>query len=154
MILGADNQNKNLRIASRIKSNPTAKTKTANHYSAAVSTSKTVENSSSAKNQRTTVHQSRSKINDGKPDPIRGSMEGLDNSKSAYIQQNNRGYDSKTLQTKRYANPSKNINPQKGASFIFTNQQNKSIISNYTKSSVTGSSSHIMNNNLNMNRYF
>jgi len=154
MILGADNQNKNLRIASTIKSNPTAKTRTANHYSAAVSTSKTVENSSSTKTQRSTVHQSRSNINDGKPDPIRGSMEGLDNSKSAYIQQNNRGYDSKQLQTSRYSNTNKSMNPQKGASFIFTNQQNKSIISNYTKSTTAGSSSQRMNNGLNMNRYF
>lgn len=154
MILGADNQNKNLRIASRIKSNPTAKTRTANHYSAAVSTRKTVENSQEARTQRTTVHQSRANINDGRPDPVRGSMEGLDTGKSAYIQLNNRGYDNKNLQVKRYSNISKNINPQKGASFIFTNQQNKGIINNYTKSSMAGSSSQIMNNNLNINRYF
>lgn len=154
MILGADNQNKNLRIASTIKSNPTAKTRTSNQYAAAVSTSKTVENSSFARQQRSTVHQSRSNINDGRPDPIRGSMEGLDNSKSTYIQQNGRGYDSKALHAKRYSNTPKNINPQKGASFIFTNQQNNSIISNYTKSSMTGSSSQIMNSSLSMNRYF
>lgn len=154
MILGADNQNKNLRIASRIKSNPTAKTRTANHYSAAVSTSKTIENSQQARTQRTVVHQSRSNINDGRPDPIRGSMEGLDNGKSAYIQLNNRGYDNKQLQNKRYNNISRNINPQKGASFIFTNNQNKGIISNYTRSSMAGSSSQIMSDNLNMNRYF
>jgi len=148
MIFGAGNQNKSLRIASGIKSNPTAKTRTANHYSAAVSTSKT------NRNQRTTVHQSRSNINDGRPDPMRGSLEGLDTSKPAYIQQNNRGYDSKSLHAKRYSNMSKNINPQKGASFIFTNQQNNSIINNYTKSSMAGSSSQIMNNNLSINRYF
>lgn len=154
MILGADNQNKNLRIASRIKSNPTAKTRTANHYSAAVSTRKTTENSQEARTQRTTVHQSRTNINDGKPDPIRGSMEGLDNGKSAYIQLNNRGYDNSQLHNKRYNNIPKNINPQKGASFIFTNQQNKGIISNYTNSSMSGSSSQIMSNSLSMNRYF
>lgn len=148
MIFGAGNQNKSLRIASGLKSNPTTKTGAANYYSAAVSTSKTVSN------QRATVNQSRLSPNSRRPDPMRGSLEGLDTSKPAYIQQNNRGYDSKSLHAKRYSNISKNINPQKGASFIFTNQQNNSIINNYTKSSMAGSSSQIMNNNLSMNRYF
>lgn len=148
MILGADNQNKNLRIASTIKISPTAKTRTANHYSAAVSSSK------SGKSEQTIVHESARKSNDGRPDPIRGSLEGLDNGKSTYIQMSNRGYDSKFLQTARYSDKTKQLPTVKGASFLFTNQQNKGIINNYTKNTSYGTSSHRMNKGLNLNRYF
>lgn len=154
MIFGADNQNKNLRIASNIKSNPTAKTRTANHYSAAISTRKTSENSTSARSQRTTVHQSSRASNDGRPDPVRGSYEGLDTGKSAYLQMDNRGYDSKRLQSARYASKDKMINPQKGASFLFTNKQNKGIINNYTNQTMAGSSSDRLNKSLRINGMF
>lgn len=154
MIFGADNQNKNLRIASNIKSNPTAKTRTANHYSAAISTSKTSEFSSSARTQRTTVHQSRNKLNDGKPDPVRGSMEGLDNGKSTYLQMDNRGYDSKQLQTARYKSKDKTFENYKGASFLFTNKQNQGIINNYTNTTMAGSSSDRLSKSLRINGMF
>lgn len=154
MIFGADNQNKNLRIASNIKSNPTAKTRTANHYSAAISTSKTSGNSTSSRTQRTTVHQSSGKSNDGRPDPVRGSFEGLDNGKSTYIQMDNRGYDAKSLQTARYASKDKMIETQKGASFLFTNKQNKGIINNYTNSTMAGSSSDRLSKSLRINGMF
>lgn len=154
MILGADNQNKNLRIASNIKSNPNTKTRTANHYSASISTSKTSEFSSSARTQRTTAHQSRSKLNDGNPDPIRGSMEGLDTGKSAHVQMDNRGYDATQLQTARYKSKDKNFSTQKGASFLFTNKQNQGIINNYTNETMTGSSSNRLNQSLNINGMF
>jgi len=154
MIFGADNQNKNLRIASRIKANPTAKTRTANHYSAAVSTSKTKSNSQSIDGQRTTVHQSRKNLNDGRPDPVRGSLEGLDNSKSAYLQASNAGYDNRALQAARYSSKEKNIQTQMGASFLFTNKQKSGIINNYTNLTLNNSSSDRMNKGLNINRYF
>ena len=154
MILGADNQNKNLRIASRIKANPTAKTRTANHYSAAISTSKTKDFSQSIDSQRTTSHQSRQSINDGIPDPIRGSLEGLKNSKSAYLQASNAGYDNRVLQSARYSSKEKSIQTQMGASFLFTNKQKNGIINNYTNLTTHNSSSDRMNRGLNINRYF
>lgn len=154
MILGADNQNKNLRAASTIKVNSTAKTKTANHYSASISSSKTTGNSTSSRTQETTVHQSRSKINDGQPDPVRGSMEGLDNGKSAYIQMDNRGYDAKSLQAARYKDKNKTINSVMGSSLSFTNLQNKSIMNNYSGITMSGSSSDRMSKNLRLNRMF
>lgn len=154
MILGADNQNKNLRIASNIKVDSTAKTKTANHYAAAVSSSKTGENSQSANSQRTIVHQSRKNMNDGKPDPMRGSMEGLDKGKSAYLQFKNSGYESKSIQTSRNSNKTKNLQEVKGASFLFTNQSNQGIMnSNYSGMTSPGSSSDRLNKGLNLNRY-
>ena len=154
MIFGADSQNKNLRIASKIKSDPSGKTRTSNTYSAAVSSSKTAGRSNAATGNEKVVHQSRSAINDGNPDPVRGSMEGLDKGKSAYIQQNGVGYDSKSQHSARYADKTKTINTVKGASFLFTNQQNKGIISNYTKSTAAGSSSQRMSKGLEINRYF
>jgi hypothetical protein len=153
MILGADNQNKNLRLASNIKVDGKRKTRTANHYSAAISTSKTSEFSSSARTQRTTAHESRSNINDGRPDPLRGSMEGLDNGKSTHIQQNNRGYDAKALQSARYASRDKAIEPQRGSSFLFTNKQKNGIMNNYSNITMAGSSSDRLNKQLNLNRY-
>jgi hypothetical protein len=154
MILGADNQNKNLRSASTIKVGSTAKTRTANSYSASISSSKTAGNSNSARTQQTTVHQSRSKINDGQPDPIRGSMEGLDNGKSTHIQMDNKGYDAKALQTARHADKSKSINSVMGSSLSFTNLQNKSIMNNYSGITMSGSSSDRMSKNLRLNRMF
>ena len=154
MILGADNQNKNLRAAANIKTSSTAKTKTANKYSAAISSSKSVQNPSTGKAQSTVEHESRQNINDGSPDPIRGSMEGLSNGKSTYIQPNGRGYDNKNLQFARYADKNKNLPTVKGATFLFTNNKNNSIMDNYTRSFNSNSSSDRMNKALNLNRYF
>lgn len=154
MIFGADNQNKNLRIASTIKSNPTAKTRTANQYAASVSSSKKSGNASPEAGTEKVVRSSRSKSNDGLPDPVRASFEGLDKGKSTYIQQNGRGYDAKSLQTARYSQKEKTLNTVKGASFLFTNGQNKGIINNYTKNTMAGSSSQRMSQGLEINRYF
>lgn len=154
MIFGAENQNKNLRTASSIKVRGTEKARTANQYSAAISARKTSENSGSSKTQRTSVHQSRSKLNDGNPDPIRGSFEGLDNSKSTHIQMDNRGYDAKALQTARNSKKEASLPNIKGAAFSFTNTQNKGIMTNYTNITMAGSSSDRMNRSLDINRLF
>lgn len=154
MIFGADSQNKNLRIASKIKSNPVAKTRTASNYAASVSSSKNSSRSKVTEGTEKVTHQSRSKSNDGTPDPVRGSMEGLDKGKSTHIQMNNTGYDSKVTQTARYSDKTKNINPAKGASFLFTNNQKSGIINNYTNSTMSGSSSQRLSKGLEINRYF
>jgi hypothetical protein len=150
MILGADNQNKNLRAAAKIKSNPTAKTKTANHYSAAISTSKSGGGSGGSN----TVHQSRQKINDGQPDPMKGSYEGLDTGKSAHIQQNGVGYANPSLQTARYGNRNKNIEPASGSSLSFTNMGFKSIMENYSGVTAAGRSSSRLNERTRLNGMF
>lgn len=150
MIFGADRQNKNLRAAAKIKSNPTQKARTANHYSAAISTSSS-GNSSGASSQ---MHQSRQAINDGTPDPMRGSFEGLDNGKSTHIQMSGRGYDAKGLQTARYASKNKMINPMMGNSLSFTNMGFKSIINNWSGVTASGSSSDIMSKITKMNGMF
>jgi hypothetical protein len=150
MILGADKQNKNLRSAAKIKSNPTDKARTGNHYSAAISTSKSGTSTGSA----TQVHQSRQVINDGRPDPVRGSFEGLDNGKATHIQMSGRGYDASHLQSARYASKDKFINPARGNSLSFTNMGFKSIINNWSGVTMSGTSSDRMGNMLKMNGMF
>jgi hypothetical protein len=147
MILGADNQNKNLRAAAKIKSNPTEKTKTGNHYSAAISSSKSGGNSN-------IVHQSKEARNNGNPDPVRGSFEGLDTGKSAYIQQNGVGYANPNLQNARYGNKNKYIEPARGSSLSFTNMGFKGIMDNYSGVTMANSSSDRMGKMLKMNGMF
>jgi hypothetical protein len=149
MILGADNQNKNLRAAAKIKSNPTEKARTGNHYSAAISSSKTGGGTKS-----TVAHQSKTGLNDGSPDPMRGSFEGLDTGKSAYIQQNGRGYTNPSLQNARYASKDKAITPARSSSLSFTNMGFKGIMDNYSGVTMANSSSDRMGKMLKMNGMF
>lgn len=151
---GADSQNKNLRQASNIRVGSTVKARTANKYSAAISNSKTKSFSSSPGERRTVLSESRSSLNDGKPDPVRGSYEGLDNSRSTHIQMSGIGYDKSSIQTARYSNKQKFINPVKSSSFLFTNLAEKSIIRNYSNATMRDSSSDRMNKSLNINRLF
>ena len=149
MILGADNQNKNLRAAAKIKSNPTEKARTGNHYSAAISSSKTGGGTKS-----TVVHQSKAGLNDGSPDPMRGSFEGLDTGKSAHIQQNGRGYTNPSLQNARYASRDKSITPVRSSSLSFTNMGFKGIMDNYSGVTMSGTSSDRLGKNLRLNGMF
>lgn len=154
MIYGADNQNKNLRKASNIRVGSTIKARTANKYSAAISNSKTGDFSPSSKTRKTVTSEKRSSLNDGRPDPVRGSYEGLDRSKSTHIQMSGVGYDKRSIHTARYADKNKTITPVKSSSFSFTNLTEKGIIRNYTNKTMSGSSSDRMNKNLNINRLF
>jgi hypothetical protein len=149
MILGADNQNKNLRAAAKIKSNPTEKARTGNHYSAAISTSKTGGGTKS-----TVSHQSKTGLNDGSPDPMRGSFEGLDTGKSAHIQQNGRGYTNQSLQGARYASKDKTITPAGSSSLSFTNKGFKGIMDNYSGVTMSGTSSNRLGKSLRLNGMF
>ena len=62
MIFGADNQNKNLRLAADRKVDSTAKTRSANKYAVRVASRNTTENSGSKNNQRTTKSENRSTL--------------------------------------------------------------------------------------------
>jgi hypothetical protein len=85
---------------------------------------------------------------------MKGSYEGLDTGKSAYIQPNGVGYANPSLQTARYGNRNKNIIPAKGSSLSFTNSGFKGIMDNYSNSTMSGSSSDRMSSMLKMNRFF
>lgn len=154
MIFGADNQNKNLRLAADRKVDSTAKTRSSNQYAVKIASRNTAQNSGSQKHQQTTRSESRSTINDGKADPIRGSFEGLDNSKSAYIQSNGVGYANKALQNARNTLKTSNIQPGTAINGLsFTNRQNQGIINNYSNYTSVNSSSDRLSNILKMNRY-
>lgn len=64
------------------------------------------------------------------------------------------GYDKSSIQTARYSNKQKFINPVKSSSFLFTNLSEKSIIRNYSNATMRDSSSDRMNKSLNINRLF
>lgn len=154
MIFGADSQNKNLRKAANIRVGSTVKARTANKYSAAISSSKGKDFSSFSRERKTVRHESRSSLNDGKPDPIRGSFEGLDNSKSTHIQMSGIGYDKKANQQARYRDKNKTMNPIKSNSLLFTNLSEKGIMRNYSGITASGTSSDRLSKNLSINRLF
>jgi hypothetical protein len=85
---------------------------------------------------------------------MKGSFEGLDTGKSAHIQQNGVGYANPALQTARYGNRNKNIEPASGSSLSFTNMGFKSIIENYSGVTAAGTSSSRLNDRTRLNGMF
>lgn len=102
MIFGADNQNKNLKNAASKRIDTTPRTRTSNKLAAKIATNKTGDNSRSVANKTTVNHEPRSLINDGTPDPMRGSLEGYMHAPSTMIQMSGVGYDNKNIQKARY----------------------------------------------------
>lgn len=97
MILGADKQNKNLSDSGKKRIDTSPRTKTSNAMAAKISTSK-----SSGSEKSAVTHESRSSLSTSKPDPIRGSYEGLSNGASTTIQMSGDGYDNPDIQKARY----------------------------------------------------
>ena len=134
MILGVKDQNKSLSTAGKQPKDTSHRSITANKYAAKIASSK-----SPGKN---VVSESRQKIQtSGKSDKVKGSFEGLDNSRSAYIQMNNSGYASKAVQQARY---SKDLTNKVNSNFnlnSFKLETKSSIINNYSSSTMKDSSS-------------
>lgn len=136
MILGAENQNKNLADAAAKRVDTSTRTKTANTLAAKVSSSK---NSSAKDNSPTdTVESSsRSKLSQSSPDPVRGSFEGLAKQSSGHIQMDGDGYDNPGFQKARYKDRSeimRSIN-KNNSNFNLNNTssiKNNGIITNYS----------------------
>lgn len=97
MIFGADQQNKNLSDAAKKRIDTSPRTKTSNALAAKISSSK-----SDGSQQGSVVHQSRSSLSESKPDPIKGSKEGLMDGSSTTIQMSGDGYDNPSIQKARY----------------------------------------------------
>ena len=134
MILGVKDQNKTLKAAAAQPKDTSHRSITANKYAAKVASSKSPANN--------VVSESRQKIQaSGKSDKIKGSMEGMDNSLSTYIQMNGSGYDNKGQQKARY---SKSLDNKINSDFKLDlpNLETKSsIINNYSFSTMKDSSS-------------
>jgi len=97
MILGVGQQNKNLSDAANKRIDTSPRTKTSNALAAKISSSK-----SSGSEQSSVVHSSRSSLSESKPDPVKGSKEGLMDSASTTIQMSGDGYDDPKVQKARY----------------------------------------------------
>jgi hypothetical protein len=103
MILGADNQNKNLSKQSAKRIDTSSRTRTSNAYAAKIASKK----SSSKSFDQNTVDSSSRRVNaDLKSDPVRGSYEGLVKQSAGHIQMDGDGYDNPSIQTARYKDKS------------------------------------------------
>jgi hypothetical protein len=153
MIFGSQEQNKKLKDSASKSINTTPRARTSNKLSAKIASNQTSDNTNSIKNQRTVESSPRSSLNDGNPDPVRGSFEGLDNSPSTYIQPNNVGYASKEFQTARYKEKTKfnglDINKNN-----FTGLKRSGKIQRYGSSVAQNSSAHKLNSKLTVEKMF
>jgi hypothetical protein len=101
MILGADNQNKNLAKNASKRIDTSARTKTSNSYSAKIASSKN-DSSTRRSDQSNAEVSSRRSNAEGSPDPVKGSYEGLIKQSAGHIQMDGDGYDNPSFQTARY----------------------------------------------------
>lgn len=136
MILGADNQNKNLSKAASKRIDTSPRTRTSNALAASIS-SRRVSSSAQSNAESKVDHQPRSRLSDGGPDPVRGSMEGLIKQSAGHIQMNGDGYDNPAIQKARYQKQFVNSGSFKEAisnkvSDLRSSRENSGIISNYS----------------------
>lgn len=153
MIFGADSQNKNLKQAASKRIDTTPRARTANKMSARIATNKTKDNATSVDQKSTVVHQSRSTLNDGVSDPIRGSFEGLMNAPSTVIQLNDIGYDNKSIQTARYR-PKLNLKNLSFENKNFGSFKKYGKITRYNSTTAKNSSANKMNSKLLIEKLF
>lgn len=100
MIIGSDNQNKNLVKAASKKIDTSSRTRTSNAYAAKIATSKTSSKSESSTGDMTVS--SRPQNSSEQSDVMKGSYEGLVNQSSTLIQMDGQGYDNPGFQYARY----------------------------------------------------
>lgn len=101
MILGADQQNKNLSDAASKRVDTSPRTRTANALAGRIATQK--GNTSIAADARNNIATSpRRMLSEAPPDPLRGSYEGLVKQSAGHIQMDGDGYDNPDFQKARY----------------------------------------------------
>lgn len=148
---GSDNQNKNLSQAASKRIDTSPRTVTANKYAA-----KVASNPKKGSGVSGSVSASlKTSVDYTNPDPIKGSFEGLDKSKSAYIQPDGSGYDSKSVQTARYKDKTIGSFPKynNGAN-SFANIKKSGIINNKSSMPAKNTSSFTLNSMLKINKLF
>ncbi len=156
MILGAQNQNKNLADAASKRVDTSSKTKTSNALAARISSSKKA--SANDKTSTDTVeHSSRSSLSVSGPDPVRGSFEGLAKQSAGHIQMDGDGYDNPRIQKARYQDKSsilKSLNTNNFNSNNTSNIKKNGIISNYSNKFNGNNIANKMNDLINTNSMF
>jgi len=101
MILGADEQNKNLADAAAKRTDTSSRTRTSNVLSGRIANQK-INTSIGADSRSNVIASSRRMLSESPPDPIRGSYEGLVSQSAGYIQMDGDGYDNPDFQKARY----------------------------------------------------
>jgi hypothetical protein len=144
MIFGADQQNKNLSDAAKKRIDTSPRTKTSNALAAKISSSK-----SDGSKQGSVVHQSRSSLSNSKPDPVRGSKEGLVDGSSTVIQMSGDGYDNPEIQRARYEQSQIGFKQSNNISnkLNFSSKKN-GIIDNQSSTFNLNTSAHMMKDHL------
>lgn len=144
MILGADAQNKNLSDAGNKRIDTSPRTKTANALAARISSSKSGGSKESA-----VVHESRSSLGESKPDPVRGSKEGLMDGSSTTIQMSGDGYDNPSIQKARYEQAEIGFKQKLNISNkLNSNPKKNGIINNQSSKFNLDSSAHMLKEHL------
>jgi hypothetical protein len=149
MIFGAGTQNANLKNAANKRVDPTPKARAASKLSAKISSNSKTTSAPSPSIQQAT----RTQRSTGSPDPVRGSLEGLDNSVKAVLQANGAGYDSKSFQKARYKEKN-NFKPLNYGSNNFAKFKKNDKITRYGSSVAKNSSANKMQAKLAVEKMF
>jgi len=147
MILGASNQNKNLSSQGLKPKDTSHRVTRVNKYSAKIAKSETGE--------KANVENAQSAVPRRPSDKVKGSFEGLDNSKSAVINMGGSGYDNPTNQKARNIKLNEERKVLSSRSDMdFNSSSQSSIINNYTGMTMQGSSSDRISKIIKTNNYF
>lgn len=152
MIYGSETQNSSLSKAGQKRSESSGKTHTSNGLVARIGSNK----SSGTKHSNTEVV-SNSELKKTISDPIKGSLEGLDNSSSGHILMSGDGYDNPNFQKARYKD--KTIKKYKQESLNYSNSEqpkmikNNAIMNNYTNRYNSDNIANRMREYIGMNDY-
>lgn len=154
-MFGSDNQNKNLSDAATKKPDSNRKTLTGNKYAARIASGAGKSTSHNVENQNNIEAEGKSSQRIKRPDPIRGSFEGLNNSSSTMIQMNGTGYADPAIQKARYSKKDVSSIAQSinGAS-NFTSFKKSGTITNYSSIAAANTSAFKLSGMLEVNKYF
>ena len=153
-MFGAGNQNKNLSDAASKRKDTSPRTVTSNKYAAKIASGARKPNSSSVDNGQGPQYASKDSIKTQRPDPVKGSFEGLQSGSSTMIQMEGSGYLDKNFQTARYtrkqiANYAQSISLGNN----FTQIKNSGIINNLSSIAFKNTSAHKLQNIMGINKF-
>lgn len=150
-MFGSDNQNRNLSDAAAKRVDTSPRTVTSNKYAARVTSN--IKKGSGVSGSVTSAE--KTSVDYQRPDPVKGSFEGLDKSKSTYIQPDDTGYASKLNQQARYKDKTiKNFTSPTNGIGSLANVKKSGIITNYSSRAAKNSSTFKLNSMLDINKLF
>lgn len=158
MILGADNQNKNLSKAGSKKIDTSPRVRAAGNLSAKVTSNQKTSSGQDPSSDWMT-DSSKSANSEPSPDPVKGSYEGLVKQSAGHIQMDGDGYDNPSFQKARYAKKTSTIenykqNTLNKFSNTLSNSKKNGIMNNYSSRSYGNSISNRMKDYLDTEKFF